>query len=242
MRPVIGISGYVEHARWLVWENEVALAPMTYVESVELAGGRPVILPPSGEGVDETLDALDGLILSGGADIDPARYGTDPHPANGAYRPARDVAEIALLEGALARDLPVLAICRGMHLLNVVRCGDLHQHLPDLVGHEGHKAIPNVFGAHPVRLDPASRTGALLGGGDGDVEIRSHHHQAPGRLGDGLVAAAWADDGTIEAIEDPALRFAVGVQWHPEAGDDKRLFEGLVAEARAYRAAKGGRR
>lgn len=237
MRPVIGITAYIEQARWLVWDNEVALAPMTYVESVERAGGRPVLLPPLADAIEETLDSLDGIVFSGGSDIDPAHYGADPHPQTKNVRARRDAAELALLAAALERDLPTLAVCRGMQLLNVVRGGDLHQHLPEVVGHEGHKATPDVFGAHPVRLDPASRTGALLGE---HAEIRSHHHQAPNRIGAGLSVFAWADDGTVEGIEDVAMRYAVGVQWHPEAGEDKRLFEGLVAEARAYRAARLG--
>lgn len=234
MRPVIGITAYVEQAKWLAWENEIALAPMTYVESVELAGGRPVILPPMAEAIGETLDSLDGIIFSGGSDIDPAHYGAEPHPQTRNVRARRDEAELALLRAALERDLPTLAICRGMQLLNVVRGGDLHQHLPELVGHEGHKAVPDVFGAHLVRIDPASRIGALLGE---HAEIRSHHHQAPHRLGAGVTAFAWAEDGTVEGIVAAGQRFAVGVQWHPEAGEDKRLFEELVAEARAYRGA-----
>ena len=236
MRPVIGITAYIEQARWLVWENEVALTPMTYVESVERAGGRPVLLPPLADAIEETLGSLDGIIFSGGSDIDPTHYGADAHPATRGIRARRDEAELALLRAALARDVPTLAVCRGMQLLNIVRGGDLHQHLPEVVGHEGHKAIPDVFGAHPVRLDPASRAGALLGP---HADIRSHHHQAPNRIGAGLTAFAWAEDGTIEGIEDAALRFAVGVQWHPEAGEDKRLFAGLVREAAAYRAARG---
>ena len=236
MRPVIGITAYIEQARWLVWENEVALTPMTYVESVERAGGRPVLLPPLADAIEETLGSLDGIIFSGGSDIDPTHYGADAHPATRGIRARRDEAELTLLRAALARDVPTLAVCRGMQLLNIVRGGDLHQHLPEVVGHEGHKAIPDVFGAHPVRLDPASRAGVLLGP---HADIRSHHHQAPNRIGAGLTAFAWAEDGTIEGIEDAALRFAVGVQWHPEAGEDKRLFEGLVREAAASRAARG---
>lgn len=237
MRPVIGITAYVEQARWLVWDNEVALAPLTYVDCIQRAGGRPVILPPTPDGVDETLASLDGIVFSGGSDIGPEAYGAEPHPQTKNVRVRRDEAELALLRAALERDLPTLAICRGMQLLNVVRGGDLHQHLPDVLGHDGHKAIPDVFGAHPVRIDPATRTGALLGE---HAEIRSHHHQAPDRIGAGLVPFAWADDGTVEGLEDPRLRFAVGVQWHPEAGEDLRLFEALVAEARAFRAARPG--
>ena len=233
MRPVIGITSYVEQAKWLVWESQVALAPMTYVEAIQRAGGRPVIVPPMPEGVDETLALLDGIVFSGGSDIGPERYGADAHPQTKNVRSWRDDAELPLLEGALARDIPTLAICRGMQLLNVVRGGDLHQHLPELVGHEEHKQVPTVFGGHEVRLDPASRAGALLGE---RAHIRSHHHQAPDRLGDGLTAFAWADDGTVEGIEDTTRRFALGVLWHPEAGEDMRLFEGLVAAAREYRA------
>lgn len=231
-RPLIGITSYVEPARWGNWELDAALIPSMYVEAVERAGGRALVVPPSEHGVDETLDALDGLLLSGGADLDPETYGADAHPATAGTRPARDRAELSLLEAALARDMPVLAVCRGSQIINVARGGDLVQHLPDVLGHEEHRAVPGIFSDHPVRIDDDSRLGSLLGE---RAPVKSHHHQGFGRVGEGLREVAWADDGTVEALEDPARRFALGVLWHPEAGEDARLFEALVDEARRYR-------
>ncbi len=235
-RPVVGITTYVEEAAWGVWRLPAALIPLMYVEMLEAAGARPLLVPPSESGVEETLDALDGLLLSGGADLDPESYGAEAHPETSGTRPARDRAELALLEAALARDLPVLAVCRGSQILNVARGGDLVQHLPDVVGHEEHRAVPGVFSEHPVRIEDGSRLGALLGG---RAPVKSHHHQGLGRVGEGLREVAWADDGIVEALEDPSRRFALGVLWHPEAGEDARLFEALVEEARAYRKEQG---
>jgi putative glutamine amidotransferase len=232
MRPLVGITTYAEHARFGVWELPTALIPLSYVRAIERAGGRPLLVPPAEDGVEETLDALDGLLLSGGADLDPAGYGADSHPETKGAQPDRDRAELALLEGALARDMPVLAVCRGSQVLNVARGGDLVQHLPEVVGDEKHKHTPGTFADHDVRVDPASRVGALLGE---RAPVKSHHHQGYGRIGEGLRETAWAEDGTIEGLEDPAKRFAVGVLWHPEEGEDGALFEELVAEARRYR-------
>jgi putative glutamine amidotransferase len=232
-RPVIGITSYApEKVSWGVWEVPAALVPMAYVEAIARAGGRPLIVPPSEDGVEETLDALDGLLLSGGEDLDPAQYGAEAHAETLGVRPDRDRAELALLEGALARDMPVLAVCRGSQVLNVVRGGDLVQHLPEVVGDEKHKHTPGVFADHDVELKQGSRVGALLGD---RAPIKSHHHQGYGAIGTGLVEAAWAEDGTVEALEDPSKRFAVGVLWHPEEGEDFALFQALVDEARAYR-------
>ena len=236
-RPVIGITTYVEPARWGHWELDAALIPYDYVRGVERAGGRALLVPPSEEGVEETLDALDGLLLSGGADLDPTLYGADAHPETRGTQPERDRAELALLEAALARDLPLVAVCRGAQVLNVARGGDLVQHLPEVVGDEKHREVRGVFSEHPVRIDDGSRLGSLLGGG---APVKSHHHQGLGAVGAGLREVAWADDGTVEALEDPACRFALGVLWHPEAGEDTKLFEALVAEARAYREARRG--
>lgn len=235
-RPVVGITTYVEPARWGNWQLDAALIPFMYVQALERAGARPLLVPPSDDAVEETLDALDGLLLSGGADLDPESYGAEAHPQTSGVRPDRDRAELALLEGALARDMPVLAVCRGLQVLNVARGGDLVQHLPEVVGHEEHRAVPGVFSEHRVRIEERSRLGELLGD---RAPVQSHHHQGLGRVGRGLREVAWADDGTIEAVEDPSLRFAVGVLWHPEAGDDARLFEALVSEARAYRERRG---
>ncbi len=233
-RPVIGITSYAQEARWGVWQLPAVLIPLAYVDAVEAAGGRAVVIPPSEDGVEETLSTLDGVVFSGGADVDPARYGANPHPETDTPQARRDAGELALLEAALERDMPVLAICRGFQLLNVARGGDLIQHLPDEVGHDVHKEVPGEFAVHPVEVKEGTRLAAIVGEG---ADVTSHHHQALGRLGEGLVETAWAADGTLEGVEDPSLRFAVGVQWHPEAGEDAALFEALVEEARAYRSA-----
>ena len=230
-RPVVGITTYVEEASWGHWTLEAALIPAMYADALERAGARPLLVPPSDEGVVETLDALDGLLLSGGADLDPASYGAEAH-AETAGDPRRDRAELALLEAALARDMPVLAVCRGSQVLNVARGGDLVQHLPEVVGHEQHRAVRGVFSEHPVRIEDDSALGRLLGA---RAPVKSHHHQGFGRVGAGLREVAWAEDGTVEGVEDPDRRFALGVLWHPEAGEDARLFEALVEEARRYR-------
>jgi gamma-glutamyl-gamma-aminobutyrate hydrolase PuuD len=230
--PVVGITTYAEDAAWGAWNVPTALVPLTYVRAVEDAGGRALLVPPSTDGVEETLDALDGIIFSGGADLDPASYGADPHPETNGTRPERDRAELALMEAALQRDMPVLAICRGLEIMNVLRGGDLVQHLPDVVGDERHKHTPGVFADHDVAVEPESRLGRILGD---RAPVKSHHHQGVGRLGNGLVETARADDGTIEGLEDPSRTFALGVLWHPEEHEDGALFRELVAEARAYR-------
>jgi gamma-glutamyl-gamma-aminobutyrate hydrolase PuuD len=234
-RPVIGITTYVAPAKWGHWDLEAALVPAAYVDAVERAGGRPLLVPPSEEGVGETLDALDGVLFSGGADLDPELYDQEPHEETVGIHPERDRAELALLEGALARDMPVLAVCRGSQILNVARGGDLVQHLPDVVGDEKHKHTPGTFADHDVTLADGTRLASLLGD---RAPVKSHHHQGFGTVGAGLRVAAHAEDGTIEAVEDPEHRFALGVLWHPEAGEDARLFEALVAEAAAYRAGR----
>ena len=232
VRPIIGITSYAEDARWGVWEAPAALIPLAYVQAIEVAGGRPLVVPPSAEAVEETLDALDGLLFSGGADLDPDSYGAEAHPETNGVRPERDGAELALLEAALARDMPVLAVCRGSQVLNVALGGDLVQHLPEVVGHEGHKKTPGVFTDHDVEVLPDTKLHGVIGG---QTPVKSHHHQGYGRLGEGLREAARADDGTVEAIEDPSRRFALGVLWHPEEGEDAALFEALVEEAARYR-------
>jgi putative glutamine amidotransferase len=228
-KPLIGITTYVEPASWGHWQLEAALVPYDYVRAVERAGGRAVLVPPDDDGNEELLDALDGLIFSGGNDLAPESYGAEADPTTTGTNPARDSGELALLTAALERDLPVLAICRGAEVLNVARGGGLVQHLPDVVGHEGHRAVVGEFSEHTVRVDPASRIESAPGA------VKSHHHQGLGRLGDGLREIAWADDGVVEAVEDPEKPFLVGVLWHPEAGEDQRLFDQLVAAARDLR-------
>jgi len=231
-RPVIGITTYLTPARFGAWEEEAALIPAAYVNAIEAAGGRPLLVPPSTEAIEETLDRLDGLLFSGGSDLDPELYGQEAHPETNGIVPERDRAEIALLRAALERDMPVLAVCRGSQVLNVALGGDLVQHLPEIVGDEKHKHTPGEFADHDVDLVTGTRVQEILGD---HAPVKSHHHQGYGNIGDGLREAARAEDGTIEALEDPSRRFAMGVLWHPEAGEDFALFEALVAEARTYR-------
>jgi putative glutamine amidotransferase len=226
------VTAYVERARWGVWDQRAVLIPHDYVRMLEEAGARPLVVPPSEIGVEETLDALDGLLLSGGADLDPGLYGAEAHETTDEPRRERDAGELALLTAALARDLPVLAVCRGSQLLNVARGGDLVQHLPETVGHDRHKHEPGTFSEHDVEVKPGTRLAELVGG---RAPVKSHHHQGFGRVGEGLVESARADDGSLEAVEDPSRTFALGVLWHPEAGEDQALFGALVEEARRYR-------
>jgi anthranilate synthase component 2/putative glutamine amidotransferase len=232
---VVGITSYAQEAAWGVWRLPAALVPLAYVDAIERAGGRAVVIPPAEEDVEQTLDALDGIVFSGGADVDPAQYGAAAHPETDAPQTRRDAGEMALLRAALERDMPTLAICRGFQLLNVARGGDLVQHLPEQVGNDVHKQVPGEFAVHPVEVKEGSRLAGIVGA---KPDVTSHHHQAPGRVGEGLVESAWAADGTLEAVEDPSRRFVVGVQWHPEAGEDAALFEALVEQARAYRTAR----
>lgn len=231
-RPVIGITAYAEEATWGAWTLPAALIPLSYVRSVERAGGRALLIPPSDDGIEETLDRLDGIVFSGGSDIDPEHYGAEAHESTVGVRPERDRAEIALLTAALERDMPVLAVCRGSQVLNVALGGDLEQHVPDRVGHEGHKEVTGTFSEHAIEPVEGTTLAPLI---DGSPTVKSHHHQGYGRLGRGLRVAAHAEDETVEAIEDPSRRFTVGVLWHPEEGDDMRLFDEFVARAREYR-------
>jgi putative glutamine amidotransferase len=237
MKPVIGITTYLTRAKFGTWEEDTALVPADYVRAIERAGGRALLVPPSEEAIDETLDALDGVVFSGGADLDPQLYGQEAHPETKGVVAERDRGELALLQAALARDMPVLAVCRGVQVLNVALGGDLVQHLPEVVGHEKHKHTPGEYADHDVTVEPDTRLGSLIGD---RAPVKSHHHQGLGRLGEGLRESARAEDGTLEALEDPSRRFALGVLWHPEAGEDMRLFEALVEEAGAYRAEKRG--
>jgi putative glutamine amidotransferase len=237
VRPIVGITTYLVPASFGAWEEESALVPADYVRAVERAGGRPLLIPPSENGLEETLELLDGLVLSGGSDLDPGTYGHEPHPETKGIHEERDRAELALLHGALERDLPLLAVCRGSQILNVGLGGDLVQHLPEVVGHNEHKHTPGQYADHDVTLEPGTRLAALLGD---RAPVKSHHHQGFGTLGEGLRGAARAHDGTLEALEDPARRFTLGVLWHPEAGEDQRLFEAFVEEAGKYRSERRG--
>lgn len=230
---VIGLTTYAESARMLAWHREFALLHASYLAATERAGGFAVLLPPQAAGADEVLDRIDALVLTGGADVDPARYGEVPAERTSAPRVQRDEWEMALARGALDRDLPLLAICRGLQVLNVVLGGSLHQHLPDVAGHEGHQPSPGIFGTVDVGTEPGTRTAGLIGP---RLRVSCHHHQALARLAPGLAVSGRADDGTVEAVEVPGQSFAIGVQWHPEEnGADVRLFAALVEAAQRYR-------
>lgn len=234
-RPVIGITAYEEEASWNQWHKRASLLPAQYVRALEHAGGLPVLIPVQDLTLNDArglLARLDGVILSGGPDVNPSRYFEPAHPKTGSPRDERDVLEAILIEAGTGEAFPTLAICRGIQVLNVARGGTLVQHLPDAVGHDGHVPEPAGFGLHDVRVEP----GTLLAGSLGRERagVPSHHHQAVDRLGEGLVATAWADDGTIEAVEDRSVPFLLGVQWHPEEGDDLSLFRSLVAAATIF--------
>jgi putative glutamine amidotransferase len=236
-RPVIGLCASLERASWGVWTTPAHLLPREYADAVQRAGGIALILPPDPralEDPDEILDLLDGLILAGGADLDPGAYGAEPHPATVNTNPERDGFEIALAQAAIARDLPFLGICRGMQVLNVARGGTLLQHLPESHGHEDHRRNPGSFeGAdHDVRLDAGSL--AARAAGEERHRTFSHHHQGVDALGEGLVVTGHSDlDELPEAVELPGNRFVLGVQWHPEVDETSRLIVALVEDARA---------
>jgi putative glutamine amidotransferase len=226
---VVGLTTYAEQARFGRNDAVAAVLPMSYVRSVHASGGRAVLITPDAPDLD-VLDGLDAMIFTGGADVDPARYGEVPHPST-VVRPDRDAAELLLMRAAVDADLPVLAICRGMQLLTVMSGGALYQHLPEVLrGHTHRPVHGRGLGEHPVRLAPGSACGHILGG---SAVVNSWHHQGvrdPGRL---TPTGVCPDDGLIEAVEDPDRRFVVGVQWHPEEMADRRLFTALIAAASA---------
>ena len=233
-RPVIGICTYLDTVRWGPWEDRAAMVPAGYVGAVQRAGGVALLLPPDPvaiEDPDPVLDLLDGLILAGGVDVGPGAYGAPPHPATDECNEDRDAFELALAGRALERDIPVLGICRGMQVMNVAAGGTLHQHLPELVGHDAHRVTPGVFADHDVRLEQGSL--AARAAGEQIHATKSHHHQGIDALGEGFVVTGWsALDELPEAIERPGRRYALGVQWHPEADETSRLIASLVQEAR----------
>jgi len=235
-RPVIGITTYLTTARWSYWELPAALIPASYVRSVARAGGVPLLVPPSSsDGFEEILDALDGLVFSGGSDLDPELYGEDAHPETTGVVRERDDFELALMKAALDRDLPVLAICRGSQVLNVALGGGIEQHVPDRVGNDVHKEIPGVFAEHDVEVTAGTRLASIVGA---RTNVKSHHHQSFTGVSGQLQVTAHAEDGTPEGLEDPTRRFTLGVLWHPEEGEDLALFEALVAEATEHRASR----
>jgi putative glutamine amidotransferase len=240
-RPIIGLCTALERARWSVWDQQAFLLPRSYIDAVQRAGGVAIMLPPDERAMgdpDVLLDLVDGLILAGGADIDPDAYGEARHDKTAGTVPERDTFEIALTRRAFERDVPLLGICRGMQLMNVARGGTLLQHLPESHGHHEHRRNPGSFdGAdHDVRFTEGSL--AARAAGELTHGTKSHHHQGVDRLGEGLEVTGWSTlDELPEAIEVPGSRFALGVQWHPEADETSRLIEALVAEAAAARSA-----
>jgi putative glutamine amidotransferase len=221
---LVGITTYVEQARWGVWDSAAALLPTGYVTLVQRAGGLAVMLPPDrAEAAAEAVRRMDAVIVSGGPDVEPASYGEPRDARTGPAAPERDVWETAVLRAALERGTPLLGICRGMQLLNVVRGGTLVQHL------DGHVTVPGRFGTHRVTPVAGTRLARLM---PSAAAVPTHHHQAVGRLGEGLTVGAYADDGTVEAVELAGERFAMGVQWHPEAGTDQSVVRGLLEAAR----------
>lgn len=233
--PRVGLSAYVEDARWGVWDQPAALLPTNYVEAVAAAGGLPVLLPPIVPG-DAAIDdaaatavaALDALVLTGGPDIEPSRYGADVHAETDRPRVERDAWELSLLRAAIDADVPVLAVCRGIQLLNVACGGTLHQHLPDVTDADAssHRPQLGTFGGVAITVEPGSRLAGIVGE---QVTGSCHHHQAIDRVGNGLVVTARATDGTVEAVEHTdTKRFVLGVQWHPEQDNDTRLFAAVI--------------
>lgn len=246
--PVVGLTTYLEQAKQGVWDVRAAFLPQQYFDSVTASGGIAVLLPPQHATDDETVDAaasavldgIDGLILTGGMDVQPELYGAPRDPRTDPARPDRDAWELALYRGAQERRMPVLAICRGLQLVNVARGGTLHQHLPDALGTERYRIGGGVFATNTVEVSGDSKLAGMLGAGP--FAVHSYHHQGVDRLGDGLVPVAAADDGLVQAFESaPGESYLVGVQWHPEENlEDRRLFAGLVGEAERYAAARTG--
>jgi putative glutamine amidotransferase len=241
-RPIIGITGELEAARWGNWIREAVVSPVTYSRVVERAGGTPVVLPPvPAQSVAGLIAALDGLILTDGRDLDPSLYEEEPHEQTDPPDHRRDRFELTLIRAAIDADLPFLAIGRGMHVLNVARGGTLTQHLPDRLGNESHKPEPVKLTTHDVQLSAASRIGRALNGGS--AKVPASHHQGINRIGGGLLTVAWTSDQVVEAVELQGHRFGLGVQWQPQEGDDPRIFEALVeaaASATITRTAAGG--
>jgi putative glutamine amidotransferase len=236
-RPRVGITTYREGAVWGVWGQTADLLPTNYSDAVAAAGAVPMLLAPAAvpdpvDAAQVALDGLHGLVLAGGGDIDPSHYAAARDPHTGPPRSDRDHWELALVHAALERRLPVLAICRGLQVLNVALGGDIVQHVPDVVGHERHRPVVGRFDRHDVSLAAGSRLAELLGE---RTSVATYHHQAVGRLGNGLTATAWADDQLIEAVEHVTMPWVVGVQWHPEVYDGAALFRGFVDACLAYR-------
>ena len=241
-RPVIGLCTALERAQWSVWDQTAVLLPRNYVDAVQAAGGMALLLPPDPQLVEqpeELLQRLDGLLLAGGADIDPASYGQTPHAQTQDPVPERDAFEIALTRGAIERDVPLLGICRGMQLINVALGGTLTQHLPEHLGHEEHRKVNGSFDGSDHEVELLDGTLAMRVIGAARHNTKSHHHQGVDRVGDGLRVSATATvDGLVEAIELPERSFVLGVQWHPEADTTSPVIGGLVQAATAHALAR----
>lgn len=240
MKPVIGLTTYKQRAQTGVWDVTAAFLPAVYFEAVQRAGGIPVLLPPQpvdDEVVGRVLDGLDGIIITGGADVDPARYGQAAAPETDTPQLERDAWEDALLTAAIDRELPFLGICRGMQVLNVNRGGSLHQHVPDVIGNDRFRIGGGEFATNLVETEPGSEIDALVGA---RLPVKSYHHQALDAVGEGLRVTARTDDGIVQAVELAGVPFGLAVQWHPEedAAEDARLFAGLVDAARTYAGAQ----
>jgi putative glutamine amidotransferase len=242
-RPVIGICTALERARWSTWDQQAVLLSRSYVEAVQRAGALVVMLPPDERlltSPEEALDLLDGLVMAGGADIDPASYGARPHPETLDTVPERDRFEIGLVRAAIERELPVLGICRGMQLINIAYGGTLLQHLPERFGHHEHLRVPGTFDGADHDVDLVEGSLAARAAGETHHATKSHHHQGVDRLGDGLqISGRSAMDGLPEAIEMPDRRFVLGVQWHPEADETSRVVGALVAQATEHMCERG---
>ncbi|WP_185009654.1 gamma-glutamyl-gamma-aminobutyrate hydrolase family protein [Streptomyces sp. AK010] len=221
---MIGVSTYLESgARWGVWELEAALLPVGYPRLVQRTGGLAAMLPPDDTRyAAQAVARLDGLVIAGGPDVEPVRYGAEREPRTGPPAPERDAWELALIEAALAARVPLLGICRGMQLLNVALGGTLVQHI------DGHAEAVGVFGGHGVKPVPGSLYAGVV---PEETFVPTYHHQAVDRLGEGLVPSAYAADGTVEAVELPSADWVLGVQWHPEMGEDVRVMRALVEAA-----------
>jgi putative glutamine amidotransferase len=225
-RPLVGVSTYLEdRVRWGVWDLPAAVLPAGYHQLVQRAGGLAILLPPDApEAADAVVARLDGLVIVGGPDVDPGRYGAERAPETGPPAPARDGWELSLIGAALEREVPLLGICRGMQMLNVARGGTLLQHMDQ----PGHRGAPGEFAHHEVKPVPGTLLEDVL---PEPVTVPTYHHQAVDVVGQGLTVCAYAADGTVEGIELPGPSFALGVEWHPEEGDDVRVMRALVAAA-----------
>jgi putative glutamine amidotransferase len=241
--PNVGVTCNVEVVRYGIWTEPAAMVPLTYVRAIARAGGRPLLLAPTPADLAgpsdllDLLDLLDGVLVTGGADVDPSAYGERPHAETAPATADRDAFELLLVRAAAARDLPCLGICRGMQVVNVAYGGALEQHLPDRLDVDIHRGSDGDFTEHQVEVEPESL--AAIAAGATRVAVKSYHHQGVARIGEGLRTTACADgDGTVEAVEDPERRFMLGVLWHPEEDEADRLIEAFVTECRGTSAAR----